>query len=1045
MKKFLLFCMAFLLYWYSGAQDRTVMGRVTSTEDGAAIPGVNVLIKGTTNGTVTDSDGRYSISAGSANDALVFSFVGLRTQEVAIAGRATVDVSLGLDVTQLNEVVVTSLGIERSPQSLGYTVGKVKSDELNLGRAVNVGSALSGKVSGLQINTVNNGVNPTTRIVLRGNRSLTGNNQALIVIDGVQVPQEAINYLNPNDIDNVSILKGANAAALYGSEGSNGALIITTKKGTKEKTEITFSNTTNWEQINFMPKFQTKFGGGTEGYSRVFIPFENQSYGPRFDGKPVAMGRPLEDGTQEILPYKAAKDAKRKAFDVGITSQNDLSVAGGDNSGSYFLSVQNVKTKGIVPGDENQRTTLRINVDRKFNEKFRSGFNLSYSVKKTNSTTSNFYNNILNTPANIPLTRYRNWRNLTNSDGSMNYASPNNYFNDYFYNPYMQKDMNRSDARTNYLIGSMELGYKVTDFLEAIYRVGITNEQYDNQTWTEKFAYTAFAKASGKTIAASNVLGASNASNGYVNRFNQDFILSANKKFGDVSTGLILGTNVKETRRSFTGAGASSLVIPDLYNISNRVGEVQGVQFEDLSRTISYYGQVSVGYRDFVTLELTGRNDAVSVLSPANRSFFYPGASLSFVPTEAIAALKDKSLLSYAKLYISASKTGNVNVAPYSLQTVYGVGNGFPYGSAAGYTAGDTYADPNLKPEFTRAFEIGGEFTFVNDRVSLVAAYYKTETTNQTVSVDLATSTGYARARVNAGTVENNVREFSLKTTPIVTAGGFKAMVNINYTNIDNMVTDLYGDSKAINLSNLYGLTGDASLGQIYAEVGSQYPIVKAVAYKRDDQGRIIVDAVTGYPVKSSGLKTFGQANPKHTFSIQGILKYKGFSLSSLAEYRGGNVVYHGLAATMWFTGVAEATAAYNRERFVMPNSSIETEPGSGVYEENASVAVKDGGIGAWDSNLRNFGENFVTSGAFWKLREANLTYQFPASLLSKTKVIKKASISFVGRNLFTWVPKENKYTDPEFSLDNSNAVGLNNTLQTPPTRTLGFNLSVTF
>jgi TonB-linked SusC/RagA family outer membrane protein len=1043
MKKFsLFFLVGLLLLTTAKAQERSVSGRVTSTEDGSPLPGVNVVVKGTANGTVTDTNGNYRLSVPSADASIVFSFIGLETKEIAVGDRSVIDVSLALDITQLSELVVTALGIEKSAKDVGYSVGKVKSDELTQARAINVGSALSGKVAGLQINTINNGVNPTTRIVLRGNRSLAGNNQALLVIDGVQVPIDAINFLNPNDIANVSVLKGANAAALYGSDASNGAIIITTKKGSKTTPEINYSNTTTWESINFMPKFQEEFGGGTEAFSRVFIPFENQSYGPRFDGQPVLMGRPLEDGSQEELPYAAVKDAKRKAFDIGLTSQNDLSFGTGDDKSSYFASLQRIDTKGIVPGDVSHRTTIRLNADRQF-DRLRLSFNVSYSLKETERTTSLFYNNVLNTPANIPLTNYRDWRALKNADGTMNFANPNNYYNDYFDNPYAQKDQNRAYETTTYVIGKAEAGYKVTDWLDLTYRVGVTNEYFDDQTWSEKFEYTAFAKASGKATAATNKLGSSNATTGYENRLNTDFIASFKKTFGDFSTGLILGNNIRETKIVSNSVGASAIVVPGVYNVGNRVGEPTASQSESLQRIVSFYGSLTVSYKEFLSLEVTGREDKTSLLSKANSSFFYPGASLSFVATDAIPALRDNSILNYAKFFVNASRTGNVNVDPYGIQTVFNTGAGFPYGSNAGFTLGNTYADPNLKPEFTNGFEVGGEFTFFNDQVGLDLAYYTTETTNQTVEVDIAQSTGFNRARINTGAVSNNIYEVALKTTPVSTTSGLKVEIGVNYTYIDNEVTELFGDSKALNLSNLYGLTTDASLGQVFAEIGQQYPTVKATSYKRDAQGRVIVDKNTGYPVANAELRTYGQANPKHTVGIPIKVSYKNFNLNLLGEYRGGNVVFHGLASTMWFTGVAEATAAYGRERFVFPNSSYEDENGN--FVANTTILTKDGGLGAWDSNLRNFGENFVTSGAFWKLREANLAYNFPRSVLTNIKFIKAASIAFVGRNLLTLVPKENKYTDPEFALDSSNAVGLNNNSLTPPTRTYGFNIKLTF
>ncbi|MFD1002916.1 SusC/RagA family TonB-linked outer membrane protein [Ohtaekwangia kribbensis] len=1044
MKKTLLFLLISLwISFESVGQDRTISGKVTSAEDGSALPGVNVVVKGTTIGTVTDANGAYSLSVPSSGTVLVFTFIGLKSSEVEVGDRSVVDVPMGQDLTQLNEVVVTALGIEKSAKSIGYAVSKVKNEDLTQSKAVNVATALSGKVAGLQINTINNGINPTTRITLRGNRSLTGNNQALVVIDGTQSTSDAINYLNPDDIESVTVLKGANAAALYGADASNGALIITTKKGTNAASTINFSNTTYWESISFMPKFQERFGSGTENYSRVYIPFENQSYGPEFDGSTVDLGRTLEDGTIQKTTYSYKKDAKRKSYDVGHTVQNSLSLTGGDKVSSYFLSLQDVNTTGIVPGDKNRRTSVRFNASRTMFEKLKTSFNVAYALRQTDRTTSDFYFNVLNTPGHIPLNEYRNWRNYKNADGSLNYANPNNYFNDYFYNPFMAKDMNRQKDRYGNLQGNAEVSYQITDWMSALYRAGMTYQSYDYKFTQEKYSYNAYAKSTGKYIAQSDIAGGLTDAVGYTNKIVQDFILTFKKNIGPVTADLIVGSNVREEKAKFVSLSANGLVLPDLYNVSNRVGEASANEFESTTRVVGYYGDLTLGYNEYLYLHASGRRDAYSVLSKDNRNTFYPGVDVSFVASEAISALKNSSILSDAKITASATKVGNVNVGAYALQNVFNAGAGFPYGSLAGYTLGDTYADPNLKPELTTSYEVGGEFGFLDNRVNLELAYYTQKTVDQTVNIDIASSTGYSRATVNAGTLQNSGYEITLKTTPVSTSGGLKWDVNINYADRGTKIKELYQGLSSINLSNYYGQTGDASLGQVFAQVGSQYPIIKAVSYQRDPEGRVVVDPSTGYPLKDPNLKTYGQANPRYFLGIQSSLKFKGFTFNALAEYRGGNVVYHGLASSMWFTGVAEATAAYGRERFIFPNSSYQDADGN--YVANTTIATKDGGLGAWDSNLRTVGENFVTSGSFWKLREVSLTYDIPKSILSSAKFIKSASVGLVGRNLLMFLPKENKYTDPEYALDNSNSVGLNSTAQTPPTRTYGFNVSITF
>ncbi len=1056
----------------SFAQDRQITGKVVSAEDSSPLPGVSIAVKGTSRGTTTAADGSFKINVGNGAS-LTFSFVGFDNKTIAVGSQTAINVALGSNTSQLQEVVVTALGIQRQKESLGYSTTTVKGNELNQAKAVSVASALQGKVSGLQINTVNNGVNPTNRVVLRGNRSLLGNNEALIVIDGTVVPSEALNFLNPNDIDDVTVLKGANAAALYGSEASNGALIVTTKKGSAGAPKITVSNTTFVEEISFMPKFQEGFGGGTESYSRTYIPFENQSFGPAYTtgdvdvtgttqkGASVDLGMPLEDGTSQKTAYSYKPNAKLNSFDKGVTTQSSVSLSVGDKLSSFFISAQQNNTKGIVPGDTKTQTALRMNASHEYN-KFRGAFNVGYTTNTIDQTTSDFYNTILNTPGQVPLDQYRDWRSFKNADGSLNYANPNNYFNAYFYSPFFNKDVNRQKITNANLSGNVELSYKANSWLSFLGRVGLTQKTYNGKVTQEKFKYSAYAKSVGDFSEAQNDL------NGLVFDFNYadtrlstDFFLTADKKLGAFHTTFIAGINNKENTQKFLSTNASSLVIPGLYNVGNRVGEPGALESNFRSRLVGAYGDLTVGYSNYLFLHVSARNDWSSLLGASNRSFFYPGADLSVVLTEAIPALKELPVMNFAKLRLSATKVGGINVGPYALQTTFGTNNSgfttsnFPYGSLAGYSVGNRLPDPNLTPEFTNSYEIGGEFGFLNNRINLEMAYYTQKTTGQTVAISTSQSTGYNSALINAGTIENSGFELDLKTTPIKLANGFVWNFNVNFSQVENKVVELYQGINELNLSNYYGLTSDASLGQVFATVGQSYPTLKVLAYKRDPAGRVIVNAETGYPSLATDLKTIGQTNPKYRLGLTTSLKYKGFGLNAVAEYRAGNFIYHGLGSTTWFTGVAAATAVYGRERFVFPNSVIANA--DGTYTPNTTVAVKDGGLGAWDSNLRRYGENFVTSAAFWKLREIAFTYDIPKSILGKTKFIKSASLGIVGRNLITLLPKENIYTDPEFSntqndnanvtnaSNSGNAVGLNSNGQTPPTRTYGFTVNLGF
>ncbi|RIJ37004.1 SusC/RagA family TonB-linked outer membrane protein [Pontibacter oryzae] len=1043
MRKLLLmsFVMVLTLLQQAYAQNKTVSGTVTDQSTGQRLPGVTVLVKGTNVGTATGVDGTYTINVPAGGTTLEFRFVGYAALERPIGNSATINVALGTDVRQLNEVVVTALGVARQEKSLGYAVGQVKAEELSQAKAVNAAQSLSGKVAGLQISTIANGVSPTTRISLRGNRSLLGNNQALVVIDGVQSPQSALDYLNPNDIASVSVLKGANAAALYGSDASNGALIVTTKKGTKGSAKITYSNTSSIEQVSFLPEFQERFGAGTEHYSRIYIPFENQQYGPEFDGSMREVGRTLEDGSIQMLPYKALDNERYKVWNTGKTIQNDISLSSGGDFSTFYISLQDVKTEGVVPKDEYRRTGGRFNGTGEYG-KFKASYNINYAQTRTQRTTADFYNLTLQTAANIPLTDYKNWQGIYNADGSINYANPNNFYNEYYQSPWFALDNNREDIGKTNLNANAQLGLQATNWLNLTYRVGVNNEETSRKAYVGKYTYSDYSKNVIKKYIAKDVAGSVRDYTISNRRIVTDLFATLNHKFGDFEATAIFGNNIREDKYKYLNMQSSALVQPDVYNVSNRTGEATVVQTDRLQRLIGWYGDITIGFRDYLFLHASGRNDQTSLLNADNRSFFYPGVDIAFNASDVIPALQN-SVVDFLKFTGAVTKVGNVNVDPYALDLTFDTSGGFPYGNTAGFTIGSTTPDQNLQPEFTTSYEVGAQTSFLRGRIGLEAAVYKQNSTNQTVTISISSATGFSSALINAGETENSGYELSLNTTPIRTASGFRMDVNVNYSNTDTKVVELFQGLDEVNLSSYAGLTTSTGSG-IYARVGEQYPVIKVSNYARDPQGRVIVDATTGYPKNNpDGLIVAGQTNPRHKLGISTNMSYKGLALSALAEYRGGNVIYHDLGNTMVFTGTAKITEMYGRERFVFPNSVIDN--GDGTYTPNTSVTVADGGVGFWDSNFKQYGENFVTSGAFWKLREVALTYQIPQNILAPTKYVKNVSVGFVGRNLLTLLPKENMYTDPEFSQTTGNAFGINTTGNTPPTRTYGVNLTATF
>ncbi len=1020
MKKLLqsLFILCFT-FFTAAAQERTISGTVTSSEDGLPIPGTSVKIKEVPkSGVATDADGKFTIKVPANGKTLVISSIGFAPREIAASGSG-IKVVLSPDSKTLGEVVVTALGIQRTKKSTGYSSENLNAKELTDGKVLNLATGLQSKVSGLQVNLLNNGVNPSTRIVLRGNRSLKGDNTALIVVDGVPVPSSVLSALNPNDVESVNVLKGANAAALYGSEGVNGVLIVTTKRGAAGSTKINFSSTTSFESVAYLPEMQYEFGNGYD--LDTYVPYENTSWGPKYDGSIVQVGPTLVDGSKYMLPYSPLKDEKMNFWNTGTTFQNDLSFSGGDEKTKFYLSAQDVKIGGVVPKDESRRTGIRFNGSRNFG-KLDISTSLNYTVRNVNVTTSAVYDNLLNVPQNVPITQLQDWQNNK-------FATPDGFFSAYYKNPYWGIDNERSNGRSNIFQGNVQADYKFNNWLKATYRLGLYNTNAQSKAYGAKVAYT---KAYSRPTASNGSV--TDAANN-LTRINSDLLVSANKQFGDFNLGLMVGNNIRDNYSENVSAQATALVVPGLYNISNRLGEAVVSSTKSNSRTNAFFGEFTADYKDYLFLSVTGRQEAVSVLSKANRSYFYPGASLSYVFTDHIAGLKS-DIFSSGKLMLSANKTGNVNLGAYALETTLGVSSGFPYGNVAGYTVGNVYANENLTPEFVKSYEAGFQLGFLKNRINFDATYAYSIADGQIVNISTSTGTGYSSAYVNAGRVDNKVLELSLRATPVRTED-WNWEVGVNYTNYNSKVVDLYQGVNEIELG------GYANAAYIYAIKGQAYPILKTSAYERDPQGRIVVDGTTGHPVQSSTMQIQGQTTPDQTIGFNTRLKYKGFSLAGQLDFRTGNVFYTYLGRNMDFTGLTAHSAVYDRQPFVVPNSVIKNA--DGTYTPNTSVKTLDGGFDYWYEQYSKVQENYSVDGSFLKLREISLNYDLPRSLLSKQKVVKAASVGLVGRNLFTWLPKDNVYTDPEMNYTDGNASGIQDMSLNPPTRIYGFTLNVSF
>ncbi len=1034
---FLLACLFMIGVGLVNAQSKSVTGKVISADDGQPIIGATVIVKATTNGTITDADGVFKISLQGNAKTLVISYVGMKTVEVEAANNMTV--KLESDALVIDEVVVTALGIQRQKRELGYSTANIKSDELTQGKSLSVATGLQGKVAGLNIASLNSGVFDDVKINLRGIRSLTGNNNPMLLLDGVPVGLGLLNTLNPNDVEGVNVLKGTSAAAIYGPDARNGVIIVTTKKGTKSaKPEITISNTTQFSNISFFPKFQTQFGSG--GYGS-YIGYENWSWGPEYDGSDVVLGEALPNGDEQKIKYSAIDKNREDFFNTGVTMQNDISYMAKD----FYLSIQDANITGVVPDDKNRRTGIRLNASQTY-KNFTASFNTNYVQSNysifDNNAMGDYYasnnvglngglmNLIFSTPANVPLSSYKDFENNQ-------FATYNNYFNRYGINPYIALDSWRRTGKDQNLVSSLDLKLALTDWLDVNYRAAMTYQSLSTENRQKRLVKNAYGSKRGLDNIPQAV---SNGS--YIgNRLSSEFYVNFHKTFGDFKVSALAGTYVREVSSRSTGVDASNLVIDGLFNVSARPGELGGYSTESRTRLFSIYGNATLSYKNFANLEITGRNDKTSVLDPSQNSFFYPGVSGSLILTDAIPAIKSDNL-NYIKLRGSWNKTGNADINPYLLSATFSQAEGFPYNGLPGYSADNTSYDKLLEPEFIDSKEFGFEATLLKNRITIDATYYNTDNTNQIVSIRVPRSTGYTSAFINAASFKNYGIETQIKLTPLVQLGDVRFDFTANYSYNNSEVMSIYNDLKELSIG---GYVAAANM----AVVGQPAFVFNVTDYKRDDLGRVIIDAETGFPLIDEVNKKVGRTLPTHILGLSPNISWKGLSVSATFEYKGGHNAYHHIGNEMAWTGVSEASGANGRERFVIPNSVYEDPANPGQYLPNTNITINDVTDFFTADNYRAVATNFLTSAASWRFRELAINYELPKSLFAGQKIVQGVSVGLVGRNLALWLPKTNVYSDPDFRGNDDfltgNITGISNATVNPPTRTIGGTISVKF
>lgn len=1052
------------------AQTKQITGVVKHAEDGTALPGVSVVIKGTTIGASTDIDGKYSIKA-KETDVLIFSFVGMVTKEVTVGKKTKIDVSLKTESVGVNEVVVTALGVTREKKSLGYAVTEIGGEMMSESKESNVVNSLSGKVAGVHIRQANT-MGGSANVVIRGTTSLMNNNQALFVVDGVPIDNSNTNSLdqvhghggydygnaaadiNPEDIETVSVLKGAAATALYGARAANGVILITTKSGKKQKgIGVTVNSGITWSSINknTMPEYQYEYGAGysqdftwgpdtdwsktsLEGLAegKTFVNFnDDASYGPAFDPNLMVVHwdamDPAADNFLEERPWVAPKNEVYDFFDTAVKYSNSVSLEGGSDMYNFRLTFTNNDETGILPNSSIKKTMVGGKAKYKFNDKFSTEFSGNFVRTKgegrfgTGYDEDNPMQNIAQWgQVNLDYDRLKNYKSNDGRHLGWNYNSPTSHKMAFTNNPYWTRYMNAQEDERNRFYGYIGLEYKYNKDLTFVWKTSLDSYQEEQK---EKVAVGSH-KTSGFTSYRRTF-----------SEMNSDFMARYKKQINDVSVNALAGVGYRHNRvTSMYGKTQGGLVVPLLYTTSNSVVPTSPTERDNKSDIKSFYASASAGYKNMVYIEGSVRVDQSSTLPDDDNTYTYPAVSLSFIPTE-LPALKELSFLTFSKLRVNYAEVGN-DTQPYNVNKTYDKYTN--HGSVAPFTLPSTNLNPNLKSERTKSLELGLEANFLNNRFGFDFAWYKANTFDQIIPIKISPTAGYSATYVNAGELENRGLELSLHGTPVQT-GDFTWNMNVNWTKNENEVKELFGDVRNIELTSAWDVTINATLGESYGAIrGTDFVRIN---------GKPVVDA-SGYYKKTKEVdKVIGNVTPEWNAGITNTFSYKGFTLRTLIDIQHGGDIYsvdrkYGLA-----TGILKETAGLNDKGF-----PIRDLPSMGGGVRFANAVKEDGSpndiyayAGGWGGAFY-YGPSptarYVYDASYVKLREVSLTYRLPKSIMDKT-FLTKASLSLIGRNLLI-LHKNTPGFDPESGLSSGNFQGIANCAY-PTTRTYGFNVTLGF
>jgi len=1051
------------------AQERTVTGTVTGADDGSPLPGVNILVSGTTNvGTVSDVNGKFTIRVPSGYEALEFSYIGMTSQTIQLGASNVIDVSLATSASMLEEVVVTALGIQKQVKALGYSQQELGSDELSASRESNLNSFLTAKVAGVQVSKTSSGAGGSSSITIRGAKSLLGNNQPLYVVDGVPITNighseggnwdgndlgDGIGDINPEDVESMTVLKGPNASALYGARGSNGVILITTKSGKKKKgIGVEFNSNISFETLNLVPTYQNKYATGYEETnlygSQVELPegsgtfyetmdtWHGDSWGPPLDGRrtiidPFVYPEDMFTRTLTLLPQPA--NNVRDFYETGVDNANTISISGGNEKTTARLSLGNTTTKGIIPNHKLNKQTIVLRATSQITESLSFDAKINYIRDEGNnrpnlgSGSDNVTRTFVTMGRYVPMPWLKEYYENTKQPGSW----PGVNYNPY----YVVNELNNHDTKDR-IIGLVSANLKLNSWLSIMGRAGT-----DYYTQKQEKRWPVGAKG------GDNYLGRVYNNVSTVKDINADVILSANKELSShFNISASVGSSILHQERTTQSLDSRNFKAPGVYDVSN-AKDIRPFNYISRKEMQSVYFTGQVAYNNYLFVDVTGRNDWSSALGVNNYSFFYPSLSTSFVFTDAFKVFP-ASILSFGKIRASWAQVGN-DSDPYLTKNGYGSTTTTYAGQGLSWM-NETIPLFNLKNELTESWEVGADLRFLNNRLGLDVTYYNGKTTNQILPVNVSNTSGYTTVVINAGEIQNKGIEIALNYTPVRLSNSFMWEINANFAKNSSKVVSLAPGIETLTLVS----TADAYPNAIEARPGEPYGNIVGYAYKRAPDGQKVT--IGGVYQGTATQQVLGNITPEWIGGLNNTFSYKGLSLNVLLDFVQGKEISSATKYQMEAKGTGSWTVEGRRTRDIDDNGQQlpyvgilpgveEVDDGSGNISYVPNTTAVNGqnywAMRAWGE----IGEEFVLDGSYISLREVMLSYSFSKTFLDRTPFA-GITLSAVGRNLmYLEEHMQGMGVSPESAPNTSAGYQGIEMISMPTTRTWGFNVKLTF